>query len=142
MFPSCQVGTNDLSASWAGGDKGREVLDRLLPKISHLLSPCGIFYLVAIKENNIGKVKFKTRGKPEIGELENILCTFISEATILVHVHVYETDIHTTIGVARTPAPDASLYFFPGLFFIIFSYSCSFMVVWGFGRILGFGLGF
>ena len=77
MFPSCQVGTNDLSASWAGGDKGREVLDRLLPKISHLLSPCGVFYLVAIKENNIGKVKFEARGKPKIGDLENILCTFI-----------------------------------------------------------------
>ena len=25
------------------------------------------------------------------------------------------------------------LYFFPGLFFIIFSYICPFMVVWGFG---------
>ena len=26
-----------------------------------------------------------------------------------------------------------AIFFFPGLFFIIFSYYCSFMVVWGFG---------
>ena len=31
-----------------------------------------------------------------------------------------------------------SLYFFPGLFFTIFSYFCSFMVVWGLG-FLGWG---
>ena len=29
--------------------------------------------------------------------------------------------------------PSLMLYFFPGLFFIIFSYFGSFMVVWGFG---------
>ena len=35
------------------------------------------------------------------------------------------------------------LYFFPGLFLIIFSYFCSFMVVWGLGSKIGFlGLGF
>lgn len=32
------------------------MLDRLLPKIDTLLSPDGVFYLVIIKENDIGKL--------------------------------------------------------------------------------------
>ena len=48
---------------------------------------------------------------------------------------------------AHKPFSDA-IFFFPGLFFIFFSYFCSFMVVWGlgfwgWGLILGFwGWGF
>lgn len=51
-----QVGSKDLSAAWAGGTDGREVLNRLLPKISSLLSPKGMFYLIALKENKVGKM--------------------------------------------------------------------------------------
>ncbi|ESO94156.1 hypothetical protein LOTGIDRAFT_118872 [Lottia gigantea] len=65
VTPSSEVGTPDISASWAGGVKGREVTDRLLPKIEKLLSDNGIFYLVIIKENNqdeihdlVGREKF------------------------------------------------------------------------------------
>ena len=36
------------------------------------------------------------------------------------------------------PLPSA-IFFFPGLFFIIFTYFCSFMVVWGLG-FWGWGL--
>lgn len=41
-----------LSKAWAGGQKGREVMDKLFPKIEHLLSAHGLFYLLVIKENN------------------------------------------------------------------------------------------
>lgn len=40
-----------INATWAGGIDGREVIDRLLPMISKLLSPKGAFYLVTIQEN-------------------------------------------------------------------------------------------
>lgn len=41
----------DLAAAWAGGTDGTEVLNRLLPRLPALLSPRGVFYLVAIAEN-------------------------------------------------------------------------------------------
>ncbi|ESO05908.1 hypothetical protein HELRODRAFT_64578 [Helobdella robusta] len=40
-----------ISKSWAGGIKGREVLDKFLPRVENLLSHQGVFYLVAIKPN-------------------------------------------------------------------------------------------
>ncbi|KAF7637936.1 MTS domain-containing protein [Meloidogyne graminicola] len=44
---------NEQELSYAGGPEGRNLLNKLLPLISKLLSLNGIFYLVAIKENNI-----------------------------------------------------------------------------------------
>ncbi|XP_023210856.1 hemK methyltransferase family member 2-like isoform X2 [Centruroides sculpturatus] len=46
------VGGESLSSSWAGGIKGREVIDRFIPYISDLLSENGLFYLVIIKQND------------------------------------------------------------------------------------------
>ncbi len=50
--PSDEVGGNGIAAAWAGGDRGREVLDRLLPYVHELLSPRGVFYLIAVDEND------------------------------------------------------------------------------------------
>ncbi|XP_070606401.1 methyltransferase N6AMT1 isoform X2 [Erythrolamprus reginae] len=46
------IQTNGIEAAWAGGKNGREVMDRLFPLVSDLLSARGLFYLVTIKENN------------------------------------------------------------------------------------------
>lgn len=54
VTPSEEVGSRDIAASWAGGINGREVMDRLFPKIPNLLSPNGIFYLLVLKENKPG----------------------------------------------------------------------------------------
>ena len=50
-----QVGSHGIEAAWAGGERGREVIDRILPLVPKLLSDKGVFYLVIIKENNVGK---------------------------------------------------------------------------------------
>lgn len=50
--PSAEVGGNGISAAWAGGLNGREVLDRLLPFVHQLLSARGVFYLIAVDEND------------------------------------------------------------------------------------------
>ncbi|XP_041355843.1 methyltransferase N6AMT1-like isoform X1 [Gigantopelta aegis] len=52
VTPSNEVGSQGIEASWAGGDRGREVVDRLFPLVADLLSPHGVFYLVIIKEND------------------------------------------------------------------------------------------
>lgn len=41
-----------IERSWAGGEKGREVMNKLFPKMFDLLSEKGVFYLVVIKEND------------------------------------------------------------------------------------------
>lgn len=48
---SGECGSNDISASWAGGVKGREVTDRLLEMIPKKLAANGTFYLLLIEEN-------------------------------------------------------------------------------------------
>ncbi|KAM6140129.1 methyltransferase N6AMT1 [Pterocles gutturalis] len=52
VTPSEEVESHGIEASWAGGKKGREVMDRVFPLVPDLLSSGGLFYLVTIKENN------------------------------------------------------------------------------------------
>ncbi|XP_006000806.1 methyltransferase N6AMT1 [Latimeria chalumnae] len=52
VTPSEEVGGHGIEAAWAGGKKGREVIDRFLPYVSALLSNGGLFYLVTVQENN------------------------------------------------------------------------------------------
>ena len=45
------VAARDISAAWAGGTRGRRVLDRLLPVLGDALAPGGVFYLLGVAEN-------------------------------------------------------------------------------------------
>jgi release factor glutamine methyltransferase len=55
--PSSEVGKLDISAAWAGGIRGREVIDRLLPKLPYLLSPLGTFYILLVEENDPAEIE-------------------------------------------------------------------------------------
>ncbi|TDH66436.1 hypothetical protein CCR75_007738 [Bremia lactucae] len=54
--PSEEVGSTGIEAAWAGGHDGREVIDRLLPKLLDVLSPRGVLYMVAVKENKLEEI--------------------------------------------------------------------------------------
>ena len=47
-----EVGGAGIEASWAGGLRGRRVLDRLLPHVARVLSAAGRFYVVCVAEND------------------------------------------------------------------------------------------
>ncbi|KAJ2485753.1 HemK methyltransferase member 2 [Coemansia sp. RSA 2050] len=51
VTPSAEVDSTIEAAAWAGGVRGREVLDLLMPQVPALLSPNGRFYVVAIEQN-------------------------------------------------------------------------------------------
>lgn len=51
--PDDEIALGDsLAAAWAGGWKGRRVVDRFLPLVPTLLSPSGQFFLIAVREND------------------------------------------------------------------------------------------
>ena len=47
----CLHALRDITAAWAGGKRGRQVIDRFLPQAAELLSHKGAFYLVVVQEN-------------------------------------------------------------------------------------------
>ncbi|PNF28789.1 HemK methyltransferase family member 2 [Cryptotermes secundus] len=60
----------DITRAWAGGERGREVMDRLFPMVPNLLSLYGAFYLVVISENCPDDIK---RVMDELGFDMNIV---------------------------------------------------------------------
>lgn len=54
---SQEVGGCQLAASWAGGVKGRQVMDRLFVQVAGLLSDRGLFYVLVIKDNDPDDVR-------------------------------------------------------------------------------------
>nr|CAD7603000.1 unnamed protein product [Timema genevievae] len=52
-----EVKGTGVARAWAGGVKGREVMDRLFPDLPHLLSAQGVFYLVVISDNCLEEIE-------------------------------------------------------------------------------------
>lgn len=50
--PEEEVQRGGIAAAWAGGWKGRQVIDRLLPQIPQLLSNSGEMLMVTVPEND------------------------------------------------------------------------------------------
>ena len=64
VVTECVPGSRGLESAWAGGERGRHVMDRVLPEVDRLLSPGGVFYLVVIEENDPDEISslLETRG--------------------------------------------------------------------------------
>ena len=69
--PHDEVGGAGLTAAWAGGKDGREVIDRFLPLLGELLAPRGVAFLLLVHEN-----------KP--ADVAEVCCSFgLCAATVL-----------------------------------------------------------
>lgn len=50
--PHDEIMRDGVAKAWAGGIRGREVIDRFLPGVSKLLSPGGRLFMVTVSEND------------------------------------------------------------------------------------------
>ncbi|XP_062866712.1 methyltransferase N6AMT1 [Trichomycterus rosablanca] len=57
VTPPEEVGSRGIEASWAGGERGREVMDRFFPMVPELLSGRGLFYLVTVSDNDPEEIR-------------------------------------------------------------------------------------
>ena len=51
-----QVGAAGITSTWAGGERGRVVIDRMLTKVDNLMSSKGWFYMVTLTANNPSEI--------------------------------------------------------------------------------------
>ena len=50
--PEEEVERGGIAAAWAGGYRGRTVIDRIIPLVPELLSPSGQFLMVTVPDND------------------------------------------------------------------------------------------
>ncbi|XP_058729292.1 uncharacterized protein LOC131601480 [Vicia villosa] len=61
--PEDEVGSEGITSSWAGGENGRSVIDRILPVADILLSKKGWLYMVTLTANNPYEICAEMRKK-------------------------------------------------------------------------------
>uniref|UniRef100_H2YG33 Methyltransferase HEMK2 n=1 Tax=Ciona savignyi TaxID=51511 RepID=H2YG33_CIOSA len=57
VTPPHEVEVNGITASWAGGVDGRQVMNRFFKQVPNLLSNRGVLYLVVIRENKPDEIR-------------------------------------------------------------------------------------
>ncbi|TKY63707.1 HemK methyltransferase family member 2 [Spatholobus suberectus] len=61
--PEDEVGVEGITSSWAGGENGRSVIDRILPVADRLMSEKGWLYMVTLTANNPSEICREMRKK-------------------------------------------------------------------------------
>ncbi|KAM4077043.1 hypothetical protein ACJW30_12G109900 [Castanea mollissima] len=59
--PEDEVGREGIASSWAGGENGRSIIDRILPIADNLLSDMGWLYMVTLTCNNPSEICLQMR---------------------------------------------------------------------------------
>lgn len=52
VTPDKEVEQGGIFAAWAGGSRGRRIIDRVLPILAHVVCPRGLVYMIAIHDND------------------------------------------------------------------------------------------
>lgn len=69
VTPDAELETGGISAAWAGGYKGRRVIDRVLPLLEDIISDRGIVYMIAIHDNDPEEILHVMHGYSFQGEI-------------------------------------------------------------------------
>ncbi|CAL5228506.1 g11655 [Coccomyxa viridis] len=54
--PDEELSRTDIARAWAGGNRGRVIIDRFLPQVKDILSPEGFLYMVTVMDNNPAEI--------------------------------------------------------------------------------------
>ncbi|CAK0786018.1 hypothetical protein CVIRNUC_009231 [Coccomyxa viridis] len=49
--PDDELTRTDIARAWAGGNRGRAIIDKFLPQVKEVLSPRGFMYMVTVTDN-------------------------------------------------------------------------------------------
>ncbi|XP_008779458.1 methyltransferase N6AMT1-like [Phoenix dactylifera] len=88
--PEEEVGCDGITASWAGGENGRKVIDRILPVVDELLSGKGWLYMVTLTANNPSQI---CRSMREKGYASRIIVQRSTEEESLHVIKFWREDI-------------------------------------------------
>lgn len=103
--PEEEVGADGITASWAGGENGRKVIDRILPVADHLLSEKGWLYLVTLTANIPSEICLQMRKK---GYASRIVIQRTTEEESL-HIIKFWRDVDTEVGENENVMTDKPL---------------------------------
>lgn len=67
-----------IEGSWAGGNQGMLVTEKVLQGLDNILSERGLFYLVAVKDNDVPSIRKRT---DEDYGFESEVCLFVFQIT-------------------------------------------------------------
>lgn len=87
--PEDEVGRDGITSSWAGGENGRSVINKILPIANNLLSDKGWLYMVTLTANNPTQICLQMR---ELGFASRIVVQRSTEEESL-HVIKFWRDI-------------------------------------------------
>lgn len=103
--PEDEVGADGITASWAGGENGRSVIDRILPVADHLLSEKGWLYMVTLVANNPSEICLRMREK---GYASRIVIQRSTDEESL-HIIKFWRDFDTEVGENEKVMTDKSI---------------------------------
>lgn len=69
VTPDSEIEAGGISAAWAGGLRGRRVIDRVLPLLERIIAVGGIVYMIAIHDNDPEEIIQVMRGYSFVGEI-------------------------------------------------------------------------
>ena len=80
VTPDEEVDRGGIAAAWAGGYKGRAVINRVLDTLEGLVAPGGRVYMIAIHENEPEDIMERMRGK---GFVADMIATRVADEEVL-----------------------------------------------------------
>ncbi|MED6172877.1 hypothetical protein PIB30_054009 [Stylosanthes scabra] len=98
--PEEEVGAEGVVSSWAGGENGRSVIDRILPVVDHLLSEKGLLYMVTSTANNPSEICLQMKKK---GYSSKIIIQRSTEEESL-HIIKFWRDFDTLVDEITAPS--------------------------------------